>query len=111
AGDVTRSTVATRSSVVPCTTAETTTTKKTALKIVSRSPTWDESTNVPKTIGTAPRRPAQPSSARSRLVKSLTAVEAQTATGRITNVRAAATHSPASATAGRSLGKTSNPST
>ena len=86
---------ATRSSVVPCTSAETTTTKKTALKIVSRAETCDESTKVPRTIGTAPRRPAQPSSARSRLVKSLNAVEAQTAAGRTTKVSAAATRSPA----------------
>ena len=69
AGEVRPSRRATRSSVVPCTIVETTTTKKTALKIVSLCGTSEESTNVASTIGTAPRRPAQPSSSRSRCVK------------------------------------------
>ena len=73
---------ATHSRLDPCTIVETTTTKKTALKIVFECGTSEESTNVASTIGTAPRSPAQPSSSRSREVKSLNAVDAQTATGR-----------------------------
>src|SRR5258706_16232660 len=53
---------ATHSSVEPCTIVETTTTKNTALKIVSLCGTSDESTKVARTIGTAPRSPAQPRS-------------------------------------------------
>ena len=66
AGETRSSRAATRSSVVPWRIAETTTTKKTALKIVFAVSTSDESTNVARTIGTAPRSPAQPSSSRSR---------------------------------------------
>ena len=87
---------ATHSSVVPCTIAETTTTKKTALKIVSFSGTSEERTNVASTIGTAPRRPAQPSRSRSRLVKSWKAVDAQTDAGRATSISSSASASPAS---------------
>ena len=61
ASEIRSSRPATRSSVVPCKIAETTTTKKTALKIVSLVATSDERTNVASTIGAAPRSPAQPS--------------------------------------------------
>ena len=77
---------ATHSSVVPCTITDTTTTKKTALKIVFEWVTSEESTNVASTIGTAPRRPAQPRSSRSLFVKLLNAVEAHTAAGRIRSI-------------------------
>jgi hypothetical protein len=53
--------------VVPWTTVDTTTTKKTALKIVSLCGTREERTKVASTIGTAPRSPAQPRSSRSRV--------------------------------------------
>ena len=82
AGESSPSRPATHSSVVPCTVTDTTTTKKTALKIVFEWVTSEESTNVASTIGTAPRSPAQPSSARSLFVNLLKSVEAQTAAGR-----------------------------
>ena len=102
---------ATRSSVHPCRIVETTTTKKTALKITLECGTCEESANVASTIGTAPRRPAQPSSSRSDAVKSLNAVDAQTAAGRTTRTSSSASARPEAATAGSSLGKTSRPST
>ena len=102
---------ATHSSVVPCTRAETRTTKKTALKIVSPWSTCSERTKVPRTMGTAPRRPAQPRNVRSLAVKSLNAVEANTASGRTTTTRSSARTKPDTITSGRSLGNTSSPST
>ena len=93
-GDSSSSRPATRSSVVPWRIAETTTTKKTALKIVFAVSTSDESTNVASTIGTAPRRPAHPSRSRSRAVKSLNAVDTHTATGRMTSMSSSARASP-----------------
>ena len=50
----------------------------------------EERPDVAGTIGTAPRSPAHPSKARSRVVKSNSMVDAQTATGRITSVRSKA---------------------
>ncbi len=73
--------------------------------------TCDDSTNVARTIGTAPLSPAQPSRSRSRAVKSLNAVDTQTATGRIRNTSSSANASPETATSVSWRGNTSRPST
>jgi hypothetical protein len=90
---------------------ETTTTKKTALKIVFALSTCEESTKVASTIGTAPRSPAQPSRRRSRALKSLSAVDTQTATGRTTKTRSSASARPEPATSVSWRGNTRRPST
>jgi hypothetical protein len=111
AGDNSCRRAATRSSVVPWRIADTTTTKNTALKMVLAVPTSDERTNVARTIGTAPRRPAQPSRSFSRELKSLNAVDTQTATGRTRNTSRSASATPEAATSSSCRGKTSRPRT
>ena len=71
-------------SAVPWTSADTSTTKKTALKIVSPCATPAESTNVPRTMGLPRAAPPNPGTSFAA-VKLLNAVDAQTATGRTTN--------------------------
>ena len=81
---VTPSSRANGSIVVPCSIVDKSTTKKATLKI--RCPCGSPSVtgNVANTIGVAPRRPAQPSSNRSRSEKWLSAVTITAATGRAT---------------------------
>ena len=71
--------------------------------------TSDESTNVARTIGTAPRRPAHPSRSCSRALKSLNAVDRKTATGRISNTSSRARASPEAATSGSWLREDEEP--
>ena len=102
---------ATRSNVVPCRVAETTTTKNTTLKMVLAWGTFEERTKVASTIGTAPRSPPHPRSSRSRELNPFRAVDAQTATGRIRTTSNSASTRPARATSASWRGKTSRPST
>ena len=87
-----------------------TTTKKIELKISSSSPTPAITGKVASQIGIAPRRPAQPSITRSRLLKGAKALETKAASGRATNISAADSSSPSPATSPSPLGKTSRPS-
>jgi hypothetical protein len=66
--------------------------------------------NVARTTGTAPRRPAQPSSSRSRTVKRSSAVPRIVAAGRATTTRISASSVPSITTSPSWLGKTSSPS-
>ena len=65
---------------------------------------------VARTTGTAPRRPAQPSTSRSADAKPLNAVATNTASGRATTAARRASTVPSTATSPRSAGNTSRPS-
>ena len=99
------------SKLTPWTSVEMTTAKKTMLKNSVLCGTWAITGKVASTTGTAPRRPAQPSTRRSTAEKRSNAVATNTATGRATKSSTSASAVPSSATSGRSLGNTSRPST
>jgi hypothetical protein len=102
--------LASGSKVVPCRIVEITTAKKTMLKKVLDPSTSSITGKVASTTGTAPRRPAQPSTTRSAIEKRSNAVLTKVATGRATNTSTSASAVPLTATSPRSLGKTSRPS-
>ena len=71
-----------------------TTTKKIELKISSLSPTPATTGKVASQIGIAPRRPAQPSISRSRLLNGENALAMNAASGRATKISAAESSRP-----------------
>ena len=106
---VTPSHCASGSKVVPWTSVEITTAKKTMLK---NSREWGTSAitgKVASTTGTAPRSPAQPRTSLSLTEKESSAVETKVATGRATNSRSSASTVPSIQTSSRRLGNTSRP--
>jgi hypothetical protein len=98
------------SKLAPWIRVEVTTTKKTIENSSSPVPTPATTGKVASQIGVAPRRPAQPSIARSRRPSGESSVAAKAASGRATRIRAAERARPSSATSLSVLGKTSSPS-
>ena len=97
--------------VVPWRIVDSTTAKKTMLKNSSDSSGTPSITGkVARTTGTAPRRPAQPSSICSRWLKPNGSVDTSTAIGRATNTTTSASTVPSTATSPSWSGKTSRPS-
>ena len=107
---VTFSRAASASNVVPCTTVDTSTAKKTMLKNSTLPAMPAVIGNVASTTGTAPRRPAQPRTTRSATPKPIPSVDANTPSGRATTTTMTASTVPLSITSGRSDGNTSSPS-
>ena len=106
---VRRRPLASGSKVTPWISVDVSTTKKTMSKKV---PAWGTSSmtgNVARTIGTAPRSPAQPSRADSRSEKRAQMVAASEASGRATNISTPATSRASPATSPKRLGNTSRP--
>ncbi len=101
---------ASASNVVPCTTVEMSTAKKTMLKKSPLSVTSAITGNVASTTGTAPRRPAQPSTTRSATPKPIRGVETNTASGRATTVTTKASTVPSTTNSPSCAGFTSSPS-
>ena len=106
---VTPSRRATASIVEPCRTVESSTAKNTMLKNSSDWGTSAITGKIASTTGTAPRRPAQPSSPFSRASRPLPHVVASIATGRATKTTTSASSEPFHATWSRSAGNTSRP--
>ena len=101
---------ATSGSDQPWLSAESTTTKNTALKIWPLLGTPASKGKVASVIGTAPLRPTQERKLSSRRRKRNGHTEAQTAIGRATRISTRAISRPSQATASRRLGKLSSPS-
>ena len=101
---------ATGSIVVPCSTVESSTTKNVTLKNVSASAMSADTANVANTIGTAPRRPAQPSTSFSPVVNPWRTVTSSAASGRAKTAVTSAIAVPSSAMSPRSPAFTSSPS-
>ena len=102
--------VASGSKLAPWIRVEVTTTKKTIAKSSSPVPTPATTGKVASQIGVAPRRPAQPSIARSRRSNGAKSVATKAASGRATKISTAESARPSSATSASVLGKTSSPS-
>ena len=98
------------SNVVPWMSVESSTAKKTTSKSRVLPLTPSMTGKVARTMGTAPRRPAPDSTARSAHVKRIGRVATATAIGRETKTSTSASTVPRRATSSRRLGKTSSPS-
>ena len=107
---VTRRRRASASKLTPCSTVESSTTKKTIARNSCARGTPAMTGNVAKTIGTAPRSPAHDIAACSARVKRSGASSRCTATGRPSSSSAAVMTSPSTQTSPSAAGVTSSPS-
>ena len=106
---VTPSLRASHSTLVPCRIVDRTTAKKTMLKNSLLCSMFSITGKVASTTGTAPRRPAQPTTTRSPAVKRSNAVASAAVRGRAMKTSKSASAVPSSQTSSSLLGNTSSP--